>query len=117
MSLVPREVLQLLFLIAGPSSFGVFRLVCNQWKRVVDSEEFKLVLQRNPRCHVPRRWRWLKNVVSERDDEENLQFLPLLFSLFGDADACWCIGPPLHTSKLRRITRKLYVPTRKLGTL
>jgi hypothetical protein len=87
MSIVPREVLQLLFLTAGPSSFGVFRMVCKQWKRVVDSDEFKLVLQRNPRCHIPERWRWLKNVVSERDEEENLQFLPLSFSLFGDADA------------------------------
>jgi hypothetical protein len=85
MSIVPREVLQLLFLTAGPSSFGVIRLVCKQWKRVVDSDEFKLVLERYPRCYIPERHRWLKNVVSERDNEEHLQFLPLSFSLFGDA--------------------------------
>ncbi len=78
MSIVPREVLQLVFLIAGPSSFGVFRLVSRQWKRVIDSVEFKNLVKRNPRCFI----------VSLNDDfpEEHLQFLPQAFSLFAQKD-------------------------------
>lgn len=40
-NIVPREMLWFIFGYAGPSSFGIFRLVCQQWKRVIDSDEFK----------------------------------------------------------------------------
>lgn len=41
MSIVPKEVLWMVFAISGPSSFGIFRLVCKYWKHVVDSQIFK----------------------------------------------------------------------------
>ena len=103
---VPREVLQMLFLIAGPSSFGIFRLVCKQWKRVVDSEEFKVILTQNPRCFVPERQSYSRFLGSGIGgaQKEHLQFVPQTFSLFfneSKADAIevfdmgfWNLDPP-----------------------
>jgi hypothetical protein len=38
---VPKEVLWYLFSYAGPSSFGIFRLVCKRWKQIIDSNNFQ----------------------------------------------------------------------------
>ena len=45
-SCVPKEVLWFVFSYAGPSSFGIFRAVCKQWKRIVDSPEFRTFYNR-----------------------------------------------------------------------
>lgn len=45
MSIVPREVLHMIFYRAGPCCFQVVRMVCRQWKRVVESDEFQKLLE------------------------------------------------------------------------
>ena len=122
---VPREVLQIVFLIAGPSSFGIFRLVCKQWKRVVDSEEVKVIVARNPRCHIsqPPHWSWFEvHAGIGRAEKEDLQFIPQTFSLFpnnNNHDAVaelfdmdfWNLDPPGFYNQIEMQRERAHVVT------
>lgn len=89
----PREIWRIIFMFAGPFSAQIVRLVCKHWKDIVNSREFRELVEANPQCFIPARWHpcaeeFPLNEKTLQFRPELVHFLPRTYCVGGSGSDC-----------------------------